>query len=121
MTWQGEQVFLTKLSQPYPPAVCAQYATLVQEKAWMVRKTKDEGKQEPRGLRKHCIGNPMLIGERCQWISTVEADSKEETASINTEETNLESVTETSVRSQCYKTEEDVPAHIFKPMAENGA
>ena len=63
----------------------------------------------------------MLNSAQCQWMSTDVSDDDDETASAATEMSDLESVTETSVRSSCYETEEDGPADIVKPMVENGA
>ena len=113
MTWHGEPVFLTKLSQPYPPAMCAQYATLVSETALRVQQAEDKEEPLPIALRQHCNGNPMLNSAQCQWMSTDFSDDDDETASAATEMTDLESVTETLGRSSCYENEEDVPVDIL--------
>ena len=54
-------------------------------------------------------------------MSTDVSDDDDDTASVATEMTDLESVTETSGRSSCYENEDELPADILKPMVENRA
>ena len=83
MTWQGEHVFFIKLSQPYPPAMCAQYATLVSETAMKVKEAEDKGDPVPRALKQHCNGNPIMNSAQCQWIATYDSDD-DDTAIVAT-------------------------------------
>ena len=101
MTWQGAEVFLTKLSQPYPPAMCAQYSTLVVESSIAVQEAEAEDRPPPRALKHNCAGNPMLNGASTVWIGDEEL-SEEET------EDEFSDTTSTDENVSCREVESNV-------------
>ena len=79
--------------------MCAQYATLASETALKVQQAEDKEELVPRALRQHRNGDSVSNSAQCQWMSTDVSGDGDETDSAAAEMSDLESVTETSVRS----------------------
>ena len=82
-----------------------------------MKEAEDRSDPVPRTLTQHCHGNPMMNSDQCQWIAADVSNDGDKTASVATEMTYVESVTQMSMISSSYETHENGPADMCKPMA----